>query len=78
MTVAAVAKTEFAGAADLVKGKTRQVPVAIVRGLADLVTDADGPGAAALIRPAAEDMFRLAPRTCWPPAGPSASSPPTR
>jgi coenzyme F420-0:L-glutamate ligase/coenzyme F420-1:gamma-L-glutamate ligase len=50
---------EIAGAADLVKGKTLQVPVAIVRGLADLVTDADGPGAAALIRPAAEDMFRL-------------------
>jgi coenzyme F420-0:L-glutamate ligase / coenzyme F420-1:gamma-L-glutamate ligase len=58
VTVAAVAD-EIAGAADLVKGKTRQVPVAIVRGLADLVTDADGPGAAALIRPAAEDMFRL-------------------
>ena len=58
VTVAAVAD-EIAGAADLVKGKTRQLPVAIVRGLADLVTDADGPGAAALIRPAAEDMFRL-------------------
>jgi coenzyme F420-0:L-glutamate ligase/coenzyme F420-1:gamma-L-glutamate ligase len=58
VTVAAVAD-EIAGAADLVKGKTLQVPVAIVRGLADLVTDADGPGAAALIRPAAEDMFRL-------------------
>ena len=58
VTVAAVAD-EIAAAADLVKGKTRQVPVAIVRGLADLVTDADGPGAAALIRPAAEDMFRL-------------------
>jgi coenzyme F420-0:L-glutamate ligase/coenzyme F420-1:gamma-L-glutamate ligase len=35
------------------------MPVAIVRGLAELVTDSDGPGAAALIRPAAEDMFRL-------------------
>jgi coenzyme F420-0:L-glutamate ligase / coenzyme F420-1:gamma-L-glutamate ligase len=58
VTVAAVAD-EIAAAADLVKGKTRQVPVAIVRGLADLVTDADGPGAAALIRPAADDMFRL-------------------
>ena len=58
VTVAAVAD-EIAGAADLVKGKTRQVPVAIVRGLAELVTEADGPGAAALIRPAAEDMFRL-------------------
>jgi coenzyme F420-0:L-glutamate ligase / coenzyme F420-1:gamma-L-glutamate ligase len=58
VTVAAVAD-EIAAAADLVKGKTTQVPVAIVRGLAELVTGADGPGAAALIRPAAEDMFRL-------------------
>jgi coenzyme F420-0:L-glutamate ligase/coenzyme F420-1:gamma-L-glutamate ligase len=58
VTVAAVAD-ELAGAADLVKGKTSQVPVAIVRGLAELVTGPDGPGAAALIRPAAEDMFRL-------------------
>jgi coenzyme F420-0:L-glutamate ligase / coenzyme F420-1:gamma-L-glutamate ligase len=58
VTVAAVAD-EIAAAADLVKGKTTQLPVAIVRGLAELVTGADGPGAAALIRPAAEDMFRL-------------------
>jgi len=58
VTVAAVAD-EIAAAGDLVKGKTAQVPVAIVRGLADLVTGADGPGAAALIRPVADDMFRL-------------------
>jgi len=58
VTVAAVAD-EIAAAADLVKGKTMQVPVAIVRGLAELVTGTDGPGAAALVRPAAEDMFRL-------------------
>ena len=66
VTVAAVAD-EIAGAAELVKGKTDQVPVAIVRGLAELVIPAaaggqdgeDGPGAAALVRPAAEDMFRL-------------------
>ncbi|MGI9007728.1 MAG: coenzyme F420-0:L-glutamate ligase [Streptosporangiaceae bacterium] len=60
VTVAAVAD-EIAAAGDLVKGKTGQVPVAVVRGLADLVTgpDEDGPGAAALVRPAAEDMFRL-------------------
>ena len=56
--MAAVAD-EIAAAADLVKGKTAQVPAAIVRGLAELVTGSDGPGAAALIRPAAEDMFRL-------------------
>jgi coenzyme F420-0:L-glutamate ligase / coenzyme F420-1:gamma-L-glutamate ligase len=58
VTVAAVAD-EIAAAAELVKEKTRQVPVAIVSGLAELVSDADGPGAAALIRPAADDMFRL-------------------
>jgi coenzyme F420-0:L-glutamate ligase / coenzyme F420-1:gamma-L-glutamate ligase len=58
VTVAAVAD-EIAAAADLVKEKTAQVPVAIVRGLPELVTAPDGPGAAALIRPAAEDMFRL-------------------
>src|SRR5215472_141587 len=58
VTVAALAD-EIAAAADLVKGKTAGIPVAIVRGLADLVTDADGPGARALIRPASEDMFRF-------------------
>ena len=58
VTVAAVAD-EIAAAADLIKQKTTGVPVAIVRGLADLVTDAAGPGAAAMIRPAEEDMFRL-------------------
>jgi len=58
VTIAAVGD-EIAGAADLVKGKTTQVPVAIVRGLAELVTESDGPGAAALIRPATEDLFRL-------------------
>jgi len=58
VTVAAVAD-EIAGAADLIKQKTSGVPVAIVRGLAELVIDESGPGAAALIRPADEDMFRL-------------------
>ena len=58
VTLAAVAD-ELASAADLVKGKTNGIPVALVRGLASLVTEADGPGARALIRPAAEDMFRF-------------------
>jgi coenzyme F420-0:L-glutamate ligase/coenzyme F420-1:gamma-L-glutamate ligase len=58
VTVAAVAD-EIAAAADLIKQKTTGVPVAIVRGLSELVTDTAGPGAAAIIRPAAEDMFRL-------------------
>jgi coenzyme F420-0:L-glutamate ligase/coenzyme F420-1:gamma-L-glutamate ligase len=56
-TVTAVAD-EIAAAAELVKGKLSGVPVAVVRGLGHLVTDDDGPGARALIRPAAEDMFR--------------------
>jgi coenzyme F420-0:L-glutamate ligase/coenzyme F420-1:gamma-L-glutamate ligase len=58
VTVAAVAD-EIASAADLVKGKSRHVPVAVVRGLAGLVTEPDGPGARAIIRPAEEDMFRF-------------------
>jgi coenzyme F420-0:L-glutamate ligase / coenzyme F420-1:gamma-L-glutamate ligase len=57
VTVAAVAD-EIAAAADLVKGKSLGVPVAVVHGLASLVTEQDGPGAQALIRPAGEDMFR--------------------
>jgi coenzyme F420-0:L-glutamate ligase/coenzyme F420-1:gamma-L-glutamate ligase len=58
VTAAALAD-EIAAAADLVKGKVRRIPVAVVRGLADLVTGPDGPGARALIRPAADDMFRF-------------------
>jgi coenzyme F420-0:L-glutamate ligase/coenzyme F420-1:gamma-L-glutamate ligase len=56
--VAAVAD-EIAAAADLVKGKARGIPVAVVRGLDGLVTEQDGPGARALIRRAEEDMFRF-------------------
>lgn len=58
MTVTAVAD-ELAAAAELVKGKIAGVPVAVIRGYGDRVTDGDGPGAAALVRPAHEDMFRL-------------------
>jgi coenzyme F420-0:L-glutamate ligase/coenzyme F420-1:gamma-L-glutamate ligase len=58
VTVAAVAD-EIAAAGDLVKGKALHLPVALVRGLADLVTENDGPGARALLRDPAEDMFRL-------------------
>lgn len=56
-TVTAVAD-EIASAAELVKGKFAGVPVAVIRGLAHLVTHDDGPGARALIRPPADDMFR--------------------
>jgi len=57
MTVTAIAD-EIASAAELVKGKLDGRPVAVVRGLTYDV-DPDGLGARALVRPAAEDMFRL-------------------
>jgi coenzyme F420-0:L-glutamate ligase/coenzyme F420-1:gamma-L-glutamate ligase len=50
---------EIASAADLVKGKAQGVPAAIIRGLGALVTGEDGPGAAAMVRPEAEDLFTL-------------------
>ena len=58
VTLPAVAD-EIAGATDLVKGKAAGLPVAIVRGLGHLVSGLDEPGARALVRPAAQDMFRL-------------------
>jgi coenzyme F420-0:L-glutamate ligase/coenzyme F420-1:gamma-L-glutamate ligase len=61
VTEAAVAD-EVASAADLVKGKLGLRPFAVVRGLAARTTREDGPGAAALVRPAADDMFRLGTR----------------
>ncbi|MFD0685340.1 coenzyme F420-0:L-glutamate ligase [Actinomadura fibrosa] len=56
-TITAVAD-EVAAAAELVKGKLDGVPIAVVRGLAGLVTPEDGPGARELVRPPDEDMFR--------------------
>jgi coenzyme F420-0:L-glutamate ligase/coenzyme F420-1:gamma-L-glutamate ligase len=56
-TVIAIAD-EAAAAADLVRGKDSRVPAAIVRGLERFVSDDDGPGAAALRRPSADDLFR--------------------
>lgn len=50
---------EIAGAADLVKGKTSGLPVAVVRGLGRLVCGLDAPGARALVRSLEEDMFRF-------------------
>ncbi|MEY9877412.1 coenzyme F420-0:L-glutamate ligase/coenzyme F420-1:gamma-L-glutamate ligase [Streptacidiphilus sp. MAP12-33] len=58
LTVTATAD-ELAAAADLVKGKTSGRPVALVRGLAHVVTDEDGDGIRPMIRPAEEDLFRL-------------------
>jgi coenzyme F420-0:L-glutamate ligase/coenzyme F420-1:gamma-L-glutamate ligase len=50
---------ELAAAAELVKGKRDQVPVAVVRGLPAMLAQ-DGPGVVAtLVREAAMDMFSL-------------------
>jgi coenzyme F420-0:L-glutamate ligase / coenzyme F420-1:gamma-L-glutamate ligase len=49
---------ELAAAADLSREKDSDVPGAIVAGLGKLVTEANGPGAAAIRRPASEDLFR--------------------
>jgi coenzyme F420-0:L-glutamate ligase / coenzyme F420-1:gamma-L-glutamate ligase len=63
VTAPAVAD-EIASAAELVMGKVSGRPLAVVRGLPHLVLPAgdDGPGAAALIRPDAGDMFTLGAR----------------
>jgi coenzyme F420-0:L-glutamate ligase/coenzyme F420-1:gamma-L-glutamate ligase len=58
VTVRAIAD-EIAATADLVKGKIDGVPVAVVRGLAHVVTDDDGPGARALVRAPEDDLFTL-------------------
>ena len=58
VTVVAVVD-ELAAATELVRGKLAGVPVAVVRGLGHVVTSDDGPGVAALVRPAEEDRFRL-------------------
>ena len=63
VTAPAVAD-EVAGLAELVMGKLAAVPVVVVGGLSGLVLAPDdhGPGAAALVRPDAGDMFGLGSR----------------
>jgi coenzyme F420-0:L-glutamate ligase/coenzyme F420-1:gamma-L-glutamate ligase len=48
----------IAATADLARAKDSSEPVVILGGLERYVTDEDGPGAVALLRPAAEDLFR--------------------
>jgi coenzyme F420-0:L-glutamate ligase/coenzyme F420-1:gamma-L-glutamate ligase len=55
-TIVAVAD-EAAAAADLARAKDAGEPAVLVRGLERHVTDADGPGAAALVRARSEDLF---------------------
>lgn len=47
-----------AAAADLARSKDSGEPVVLIAGLERFVSDADGPGAAALLRPADQDLFR--------------------
>ena len=63
VTAPAVAD-ELAAAAELVTGKLGGRPISVVRGLAGRVLPPDehGPGARALLRPRAEDMFALGAR----------------
>jgi coenzyme F420-0:L-glutamate ligase/coenzyme F420-1:gamma-L-glutamate ligase len=49
---------ELAAAADLARTKDGRQPVVLVRGAGRHVTPDDGPGAGALLRPEAEDLFR--------------------
>lgn len=49
---------QAAAAAGLASTKDAGEPVVRMRGLEDFVTDEDGPGASALQRPRAEDLFR--------------------
>ena len=59
LQVTAIAVADAAAAAaDLVRAKDSRQPVVVVRGLERFVTADDGPGAATLRRPAAEDLFR--------------------
>ena len=48
---------EAAAAADLARRKDGRQPAVRLRGLGEYVTGEDGPGAAALLRPAGEDLF---------------------
>jgi coenzyme F420-0:L-glutamate ligase / coenzyme F420-1:gamma-L-glutamate ligase len=56
-TVVALAD-ELAAAADLARDKAAGVPAVVVRGFSERVMDSDGPGAAAMRRPAQHDLFR--------------------
>jgi coenzyme F420-0:L-glutamate ligase/coenzyme F420-1:gamma-L-glutamate ligase len=46
-----------AAAAELARAKDAGLPVVVVRGLERYITAEDGPGALALIRPPAQDLF---------------------
>ena len=47
-----------AGAADMARAKDSREPVVLLTGLQRHITSEDGPGAAELLRPLEEDLFR--------------------
>ena len=49
---------QLASAADLARRKNSREPVVVVRGAERLIIEEDGPGAAAVLRAAEEDLFR--------------------
>jgi coenzyme F420-0:L-glutamate ligase / coenzyme F420-1:gamma-L-glutamate ligase len=57
VTTIAVADA-LAAAADLARAKDSREPAVLIRGLERVVTEEDGPGAAALRRPREDDLFR--------------------
>jgi coenzyme F420-0:L-glutamate ligase/coenzyme F420-1:gamma-L-glutamate ligase len=59
LVTAAAVVDELAAAGEVVKGKADGVPVALIRGLGDLVADEPGSGVRPLIRSAENDMFSL-------------------
>jgi len=62
---AAATADEIAAAADLVKGKTSRMPVAIVRGLEGVVGPLELPGARSIVRLGPADMFRVGSEEAW-------------
>jgi coenzyme F420-0:L-glutamate ligase/coenzyme F420-1:gamma-L-glutamate ligase len=48
----------IAATAELARAKDSREPVVVVEGLERFVTDGDGPGAVAMLRPIEEDLFR--------------------
>ncbi|HEY5260751.1 MAG TPA: coenzyme F420-0:L-glutamate ligase, partial [Solirubrobacteraceae bacterium] len=48
----------IAATADLARAKDSREPVVVVEGLGRFVSEEEGPGAAALLRPLDEDLFR--------------------
>ena len=64
LVTAPAAGDQLAGAADLVKGKASQRPVAVLRGMSHLVQEANG-SARDLLRPYGEHLFHTGSQESW-------------